>query len=247
VLLSTITFPIIFIGLTFFSRSERVLYWMHRLPEAMARLVIRLWGIRVEEVNKDRIPVERQCVFSTNHRSYLDALLVGGFIPNFKKFLGKAEILNYPFLGYLLRKLYVPVQRDDREHRRWSMEAMKEKLKTGASMVILPEGTCNTTNDLLKHFHDGAFRLAVYAQIPLVVGTIINAGELMPRSLRYISPGKVRIYWEEPIETEGLTEEDVPALKEKVANLMLVHLRKHYPNGYFDAPQNKSKKVNTKW
>ncbi len=220
---------------------------MHRLPEKVARVTLFLWGIRVEEVNADRIPTERQCVFSTNHRSYLDALLVGSYIPNFKKFLGKAEILNYPVLGFLLKKLYVPVRRDDKEHRKWSMSAMKEKLGTGASMVILPEGTCNTTDNLLKHFHDGAFRLAIYAQIPLVVGTIINAGELMPRSLTYIRPGKIRIYWEEPIETQGMTESDESDLKEKAKDLMLVHLQKHYPNGYFDAPSNRNKNVHTVW
>lgn len=220
---------------------------LHRLPESLARAVVFLWGIRVEQRGSEHIPINQQCVFSSNHRSYLDALVVGSYIPNFKKYLGKAEILSYPFLGYLLRKLYVPVKREDKDHRKWSMEAMKEKMGTGASMVILPEGTCNITDELLKPFHDGAFRLAIYLQIPLCIGTLINTGELFPRSLKYIRPGKVRIYWDPPIQTQGMTEADIPMLKQQAAALMLKHLRKHYPDGYHDSPKNRNKKIKTPW
>ena len=160
-------------------------------------------------------------------------MITGSIIPNYIKFIGKAEILKWPILGYLLKKLYIPVERDNKLGRAWSLEQLYIKAKEGASMVILPEGTCNMGPSLLKHFHDGAFRLAIDEKLPMAIMTIIGAGELWPRNQILIRPGKILVYWDYLEITEEFTSiEKLEALKDKVRTIMLTHLIQHYPSGY---------------
>lgn len=231
-LLAFAMFPFLYVGVTF--GGPKTLRAMHYLPCYVAQIALFLWGVRIVEHHKERIDKNRQLIFVGNHRSYLDALISGQVIKNYKKYIGKAEVLKWPVLGYLLDKLYIPVQRDNKDYRAWSMEQLYVKAKEGASIVIFPEGTSNNTNKLLKHFHDGAFRLAIPTKIPIAVFTIIGAGEIWHRDTLLIKPGKVEVYWSEIIEMDSYEsiEKDMDKLKERVIQTMLPILEKHYPNGY---------------
>ena len=225
-------FPFLYLGVSF--GGPKTIRRMHFLPCYVAELTLFLWGIRIEEHNKELIDEHQQFIFVGNHRSYMDALISGTVIKNYKKYIGKAEILKWPVLGYLLDKLYIPVHRDDKDHRAWSMNQLYVKAKEGASIVLFPEGTCNNTKEHLKKFHDGAFKLAIPTKLPIAVFTIIGAGELWPRDTILIKPGKIIVYWSEIIKMDEYTsvENDMEKLKEKVRETMKPYLEKHYPNGY---------------
>lgn len=188
--------------------------------------------IKVEVHGKELLDPSKQYILVGNHMSYLDALISAVASDNFKKYIGKAEILKYPVLGFLLRKLYVPVQRDQKESRKWSMEKMFKYLNTGASMVIFPEGTCNTTPNLLKEFKDGAFSLSIQLNIPLAVCTIVGAAELMPRKLLSVRPGTVKVYWTKIINPSKHDLKNLDKMKREAKEAMLPELEKKYPKGY---------------
>lgn len=198
----------------------------------VAKLILFLWGIKVEIKNKHLIDANSQFVYVPNHRSYLDAMVVGSSIPNHVKYLGKAEILKWPILGFILKHYHIAVQRNDAGSRSLSLEQMNELVKSGASLCIFPEGTCNTTTSLLKKFHEGAFKIAVPNKIPIVPITLIGTGELMPRSGLMLRPGKIILYWHEPISTKDFKFEDIPMLVDKVKQTLIADLAQHYPNGY---------------
>jgi 1-acyl-sn-glycerol-3-phosphate acyltransferase len=214
--------------------NQKLIRQAHYWPPFLARIILVLWGIRIEVKNKELIKPDMQLVYISNHMSYLDALIAGSVIPNFVKFLGKAEILNWPGLGFLLKHFYVAVQRDDKNNRAWSMDQMNEKVKTGASFFICPEGTCNTTENLLKTFYDGAYKLAIGNKIPIVPLTFIGAGDLMPRDSIIIRPGKIVVYWSEPIDTSNMAMDDIPALKKQTTDIITANLLKHYPDRKYE-------------
>lgn len=188
--------------------------------------------IKVKVHNKELLDPSKQYILIGNHMSYLDALISAVASDNFKKYIGKAEILKYPVLGYLLEKLYVPVQRDQKESRKWSMEAMFKYLKGGASMVIFPEGTCNTTPALLKEFKDGAFSLSIQLKIPLAVCSIVGAAEVMPRKLLSLRPGKINVYWTKIIEPSAYSLDNLSEMKALARDSMISPLKQAYPKGY---------------
>jgi len=102
---------------------------------------------------------------------------------------------------------------------------MKEALAEGFSVFLAPEGTRNQTDEPLQKFYAGAFRLAIETQKPLLVLTLVNPKDLNdPRKKMDLSPGVVDCYFDAPIETEGLTLEDVDELEKRVRGVMLGYL-----------------------
>ena len=225
-----IVFPILFIGLNI--PSKRLYRAMHFAPIYFSHITLFLMGMKIKVHNLELLDEDKQYILVGNHMSYLDALISGVASENYKKYIGKAEILNYPVLGYLLKKLYVPVQRDQKESRKWSMETMFKYLKDGASMVIFPEGTCNTTKAHLKEFKDGAFSLSIQLNIPLAVCTIVGAADLMPRKLLSLRPGKIDVYWTKILDPKDYKLDDLETMKNDVKAQMFPILKKAYPNGY---------------
>jgi 1-acyl-sn-glycerol-3-phosphate acyltransferase len=229
-LILIIFFPVFLIGANL--PGKKIYYYIHFIPSLTSKISLFLFGIKVKIHNRELIDKNRQYIFVGNHRSYLDPLIAAVANNNFKKFIGKAEVLKIPVMGYVLKKINVPVQRDDKDSRKWSMGKMHEYLKDGASMVIFPEGTCNTTTHWLKEFKDGAFSLSLQTGIPIAVYTIIGAGELMPRSSLLIRPGTIEVYWNTILEPSNYSFEQLNTMKNDATGQMLPLLKKNFPEGY---------------
>jgi 1-acyl-sn-glycerol-3-phosphate acyltransferase len=173
--------------------------------------------------NKNVLP-EETYVFVANHRAQVDIIAGASALPQPVKFLAKAEIKFIPFFGFMVKMLAIMVDRKSKESREKSMQYMVNELHTGNSIFIYPEGTRNRTDALLKDFKDGAFKLAIMAQVPIVVQTLKGTREINdPRGI-HLLPGNVEVYFSNPISTKGMTAADVPALKETARLEMLKHL-----------------------
>ncbi len=176
--------------------------------------------------NKHYIDPRKTYVFVANHRSQLDIPTYALACRNTFRFLAKAELTKIPLMGFIIRKLYLTVNRADRTDRNRSIEVMKRSLDEGISVFLCPEGTRNRHDDPpLLDFRDGAFRLAVLSKTPIAVLTVLNTGEkLSPNRPIELAPGAIHAIWDEPIDTTNMTVEDVPALKERVREMMMGHL-----------------------
>lgn len=217
--LNVLFFPFIYI---FLLTGNKTLYrWTHHIPTIIGRISLVLWGVRVKVSGREHFDPNTQYIFVGNHRSMLDALLSGGLIYNPKKFIGKAEILRWPFLGYMLGKLYIPVKREDKKSRKWSMEQLLLKMKEGYSMIMFSEGKTNTTAEPLLPFKDGAYNLACQMQIPIVPFVIYGAEKIWSRKVFLIRPGVVYMSFLPMQEPLGFNEDNVEQLKKRVFNSML--------------------------
>ncbi|MBC8047400.1 MAG: 1-acyl-sn-glycerol-3-phosphate acyltransferase [Fimbriimonadaceae bacterium] len=156
-----------------------------------------------------------------NHRSNLDAPVCVMACWGRVRYLGKKELLKIPLLGQLLKVTIIIVDRSSSESRRESILQLSEYLKRGDSIFIFPEGTRNKTADKpLTDFKDGAFRIAIELQVPILPMIYINTDKLMPNKKLIMKPGIVNIHYLEPIETTGLTENDIASLRNKVKLIM---------------------------
>jgi 1-acyl-sn-glycerol-3-phosphate acyltransferase len=130
--------------------------------------------------------------------------------------------------GFIYKYAAVRVDRADAADRAKSIRNMKSVLMKGISIVVFPEGTFNRTSNPLKHFYDGAFRVAIEAQMPIKPILFLDAYDrLNYRSIFSLNPGRDRVVYLEEVPVEGLTQEDVPALKQKVYQLMDKKLREY--------------------
>lgn len=186
-------------------------------------------GIRFETIGREKLEKGRQYIIVSNHVSVLDIFANPGTSPIHFKFLAKAEIKSIPVLGKIAAPFCVFVNRRDKTSRAKSFDRLVEAVeKDGSSILIYPEGTRNRTSDPLKEFYDGAFRIAIRTQTPIVVQTLLNSKFLGPPDDFFnVYPGTIQCIWHQPIPTKGMTLDDVPKLKECVREIMIQNLNHH--------------------
>lgn len=66
------------------------------------------------------------------------------------------------------------VTRQDAQSRKDSFPKMIEALNKGLHLCLFPEGTRNKTSEPLARFYDGAFKVAIEAQKPIIPGLIFG-------------------------------------------------------------------------
>lgn len=171
---------------------------------------------------------DKQYIFVGNHISFLDAPLIVKTIRRPIRALGKTEMGKVPVFGFIYKYAVVRVDRSNADNRAKSVRNMRSILKKGISIVVFPEGTFNMTPNPLKDFYDGAFRVAIEAQMPIKPFLFLDSYDRMNyKSIFSLTPGKNRAVFLEDVSVEGLTQQDLPALKQKVYDLMDRKLREY--------------------
>lgn len=193
----------------------------------LSAIVLWLYGIRVKVIGKELIAKDKAYVFVANHAAGVDVMATGVAMTQPAFFLAKNEARYIPVFGFMVRMLSILVDRKSKESREKAMQYMLKTLREGYSLFLYPEGTRNRTSALLKEFKDGAFRTAIAAQVPIAVQTLLNTKGVNNPNGIHLLPGKVTVVWNEPIETKGMTEADIPTLSERVRNIMLENLQTH--------------------
>jgi len=200
--------------------------------------IIRVWsilwlwliGMGVKKTGKK--PPKGRYIVVANHISYLDTLVIFPAIPGYFRALGKKEISRIPVVGFIYKQVVIMVDRSSVHSRARSMRLMWRVLHKEGNIIIFPEGTFNETGKPLKEFYDGAFRLAINTQMPILP-------ILFPDTVHRwhyggwwkLWPGLNRVVYLEPVPVAGLTMEALPALKQQVYAMMEEELLKYNSRG----------------
>src|SRR6187402_1884778 len=196
-------------------------------------IINRLWGRILFPIAfvpyqiEFRGPVERskQYVFCPNHFSYLDIATMG-LNPHPSIFVGKNDMQKIPLFGFMYRKLHIVVDRTKLKSRVATIKKSLEAIDNGKSLVIFPEGGIITEKDpVMSRFKDGAFRVAIEKQIPVVPVTIPFNWIILPPSQFLLHRHVMKLIFHEPIDTKGLTLDDVATLREKVFRIIEEELK----------------------
>ena len=205
-----------FLGLIF-GILPRMRWFMLWIGQAVwSRGMFLLAGSQVEIVgHPDVIQKDQTYVIVSNHQGYLDVPACFISLPIPIRFLVKKEILYVPFLGlYLLLIGMLYVDRKRRDKALQTMKKQAEKIRSGNSVLIYPEGTRSKDGDVAP-FKRGAFILAIEAGVPILPITLSGSYDILNRNRWALLPGKVRVHIGKPISTEGLSHEDRFQLTEK--------------------------------
>lgn len=186
----------------------------------------RIWGALngVRQVVKGQENLDRRAIYviCVNHRAIGDLFILPASLKgvNYRP-LSKVELGDIPVIGYLFRKALVLIDRKDPASRKKGVDTLKKLMDNeGVSPLIFPEGTRNLTPAPLKPFYDGAFRIAIETQVPILPLVLLNIDKVTPPKSSLIRPGTLYCHILPAINTTGLTLEDVDQLKEQVFNLM---------------------------
>lgn len=179
------------------------------------------WIIKREEP----IDPDKSYMFIANHTSMADIMLMLISAKNPFVFVGKAELAKIPLFGFFYKRTCILVDRGSEKSRRAVFLRAQKRLKQGLSICIFPEGGVpDDTSMVLDEFKDGAFRLAINHQIPIVPMTFADNKERFSYVFFSGGPGKMRVKVHKFLSTEGLTSKDAKALNEEARTIILEQL-----------------------
>jgi len=135
-------------------------------------------------------------------------------------FVGKKSLVKIPLFGFFYKRTCILVDRNSSRSRMEVFNRAQKRLDQGLSICIFPEGGVpDDESILLDEFKDGAFRLAIEHQIPIVPITFADNKERFSYTFLSGSPGLMRVKIHNFVETKGKSIEDkkdIKAVKEQV-------------------------------
>ncbi len=197
-----------------FDRQRRV---VGRTLRFAAELISRSypgWKMRLQDVPK---PPRGAFVAVANHESILDVFLVSR-APWEMKWMAKQSLFRVPWLGMLFKLAGdIPVDRADRQSGGRALLRAREYLLGGMPVMLFPEGTRSRDPEgRLLPFKPGAFKLALETGVPILPIAVYGAAGGMPVNSPWVRPTVATARFLPMVPVEGLTEEDLPALVERI-------------------------------
>jgi len=164
-------------------------------------------------------------MFVANHTSMADIMLMLVSTKNPFVFVGKAELAKIPLFGFFYKRTCILVDRSSPKSRQAVFLRAQRRLKSGVSICIFPEGGVPEEHIVLDEFKDGAFRLAINHQIPIVPLTFADNKKRFSYTFFSGSPGKMRVKMHKFLSTEGLAVADTRPLNDKASSIILKQLQ----------------------
>ena len=220
------------IGASFFGRI-RGGNFIYKVVGIWGDIWLFMIGIRNKNIFITPHKANHPCIFVINHCSYMDVPVLVKSIRQPLRILAKVELAKIPVFGFLYRNATVMVDRSSAEHRAKSVLILKSLLKRGISVAIFPEGTFNATDEPLKEFYQGAFRIALETQTPVKPVIFVDTVDrLHYNSVFSFTPGISRVIFLPEVPVAHLTIKDTERLKNQVYEMMETELRKwrRYPD-----------------
>ena len=172
------------------------------------------------EIKPDQIP--NPCVFVSNHCTYLDIVLIYISIPKYFVCVGKQELDKAPLFRIFFKRMNILVNRKSNVDSHRAYLQAGEKIDKGQSIFIFPEATISSNGTLIP-FKNGAFKLAIDKQVPIVPLVFPNNWKLLQNGGFLTAngrPGVARAIILKTVETKGMTNADLFPLREKLKNII---------------------------
>ncbi len=192
--------------------------WLSRL---YCRGQVLLTGSRWRAVVHPAVDPDAVYMFAQNHTNHFDHVVLYPATPHFKQGMELERHFRYPVYGWFMKQrgtIAVPEQRNRRLELLY--ERCKAEVDRGHSLLVFPEGT-RTLDGRVGRFRTGVFEIARRLGIPVVPVAVTGSYEMMRKGSLLIRPGHtITVHVEEPVPTEGLSRQDVPALAERVRSVI---------------------------
>lgn len=208
------------------SSPEKRDYFIMNWVKHGFRCIGAISGIRVTAKGRENIPTDRAVVFAANHRGFFDVIASYPLMVRPTGFLAKIEFARIPLLRFWMKNIHCLFL--DRKDTKQGLETILkaiEKVKSGRSVFLFPEGTRSRTEGEFLPFHTGSFKIAIRAGAPVIPVTIVGAGAILDDHMPKICPGHIIIDFGEPIETAGMKPAERGKLPEQVRERIMARYR----------------------
>ncbi len=197
-----------------------------KLARIWAKMILLGMGFRYR-IEREQTPEKRKSyMFIANHTSMTDIMLMLVSVKNPFVFVGKKELAKIPLFGFFYKRTCILVDRNSAKSRQAVFLRAQRRLQSGLSICIFPEGGVPDDENVdLDPFKDGAFRLAINHQIPVVPLTFADNKKRFSYMFFSGSPGRMRAKIHKFLSTENLTIDDTKSLNKTARDIILKQLQ----------------------
>lgn len=181
-----------------------------------------LAGTKVTVIGEENVPKDQPVLYIGNHRSYFDILITYIRVPRPTGYIAKKEMLRYPLLRNWMKYLHCLFldRKDLKQGLKTILEGI-EKVKSGISICIFPEGTRNRVNDTFMPFREGSFKIAEKTGCPIIPMSINNSAAIFEDHIPKIKKAHVILEYGKPIYMNEMTREEKKGIGSKVQAVIM--------------------------
>ncbi len=201
--------------------------FLYNLAMRIVRAGVRIGGVRVEVVGRDRLDLAHHYIFMANHVSNADPAVLIPWLPRRTSVLVKKELFRVPLLGRAMKMAsLVAIDRSNQEAAIASMRRAADVMRSGLDMTVFPEGTRSPDGRLLP-FKKGPFYMAMETGVAIVPVTILGTRAIVPKGRVLITPGTATLIFHDPINPAqvGNRDELIAAVRDRVASALPAELQ----------------------
>ncbi len=192
--------------------------WLQR---GFCRRIAFLSGARVEVRRSPGFDPHRTSFFMVNHVNLFDPFILYCAIPQHVRGWELESHFKIPAYGWLMKRFgNVPVpdvRRPSDLKRMWRLT--QDAIGRGTSLIVFPEAK-RTRDGHVDGFQDGGFRVAQQLGVPIVPVSLVGSFQHHRTGHWMLWPATVTVYLHDTIETKGLSKEDVPALRDRIREVI---------------------------
>lgn len=196
-------------------------------PRLWAKAILWGGGVRLHLHNPERIAKRSARIYVANHVSWFDVFALISVVPR-NKWVAKAELLKIPIFGPAAKRVgTIFIERQNRKAAFAQYDAAAEIIRSGASVIVAPEGTRGDSY-ALRPFKKGPFVLAIAAGVPIVPAIVHGTLAVHPKGTWKVRGGDVHVHFLEEVPTVGYSFEQRNELAQLVWDRMAEAMRTLY-------------------
>ena len=216
-----IMFPFLILSIL----SEKGYPYFFIMARIWAKFILFGMGFRYRVESEQAVEEHKSYMIVANHTSMMDIMLMLAIIKNPFVFVGKQELAKIPVFGFFYKRTCILVDRSDSKSRMAVFTKAQKRIQRGLSVCIFPEGGVpNDESVILDHFKEGAFKLAIQHQIPILPISFGDNKERFPYTFLAGSPGIMRVKIHKQVETFGKDETNRKEIREEIRNTIFTQL-----------------------
>ena len=202
-----------------------------RIVQAVFRFILWVAGVKLTVIGEENVPTDTPVLYIGNHRSFFDVPITYPRCPIRTGYIAKKEMEKVPLLSTWMKRLHcLFLDRKDIKQGLKTILAAIEKVKSGISICIFPEGTRNKNEDELDMlpFHEGSFKIATKTNCPIIPMAISGSADIWESHFPRIKKTHVILEYGKPIYIDQLEKEDkkhLGAYTQNIIHEMLVKNR----------------------
>jgi 1-acyl-sn-glycerol-3-phosphate acyltransferase len=217
---------LVFLGIFVDTRKHD---WLQR---TFCRRIAFLSGVHVEVRRSPGFDPHKTSFFMSNHVNLFDPFMLYCAIPQFVRGWELESHFKRPAYGWLMKRFgNVPVpdvRRPSDLKRMWRLS--QDAVDAGTSLIIFPEAK-RTRDGHVDEFQDGGFRVAQQLGIPIVPVSLVGSFEHHHTGHWMLWPATITVFLHDTIATTSLTKEDVPALRDRIRQIICAPIEARLQEG----------------